>query len=112
MSVCDDCFNEFVHPLFHELMGKNERFEEQYGPHARWDWDHEAVTLTFSDPVKPTVRVDVSVVAGENKARDVACGVQYYGAANDARAAGVNVPNMKDISTGVPGTGFDCDGCR
>jgi hypothetical protein len=43
-------------------MGKNERFKEQYGPHARWDWDDEAVTLTFSDPVKATVRVDVTVV--------------------------------------------------
>ena len=62
MTACDDCFNEFVHPLFHELMGKNERFKEQYGPHARWDWDDEAVTLTFSDPVKATVRVDVTVV--------------------------------------------------
>jgi hypothetical protein len=62
MASCDDCVNEFVHPLFHELMGKNERFEEQYGPHARWDWDDEAVTLTFSDPVSPTVRVDVTIV--------------------------------------------------
>jgi len=62
MAVCDDCFDEFVHPLFHELMGKNERLKEQYGPHAKWDWDDQAVTLTFSDPEKPTVRVDVTIV--------------------------------------------------
>jgi hypothetical protein len=37
VTVCDDCFWEFVHPLFHELMDKNERFEEQYGSHAQYD---------------------------------------------------------------------------
>jgi hypothetical protein len=62
VTVCDDCFWEFVHPLFHELMDKNERFEEQYGSHAQYDWDDEAVTLTFSDPILPTVRIDVTVV--------------------------------------------------
>ena len=62
MTVCDDCFWEFVHPLFHELMDKNERFEEQYGSHAQYDWDDEAVTLTFSDPILPAVRIDVTVV--------------------------------------------------
>ena len=62
MTICDDCFREFAHPLFHELMDKNKRFEEPYGSHARWDWDNEAVTLTFSDPILPTVRIDVTVV--------------------------------------------------
>jgi hypothetical protein len=62
MTLCDDAFNEFVHPLFHELMEKNDAFFERYGRHERWDWDHEAVTLTFSDSELPTVRIDVAVV--------------------------------------------------
>ena len=62
MAVCDDCFEDFVHPLCHELMEKNKAFESQYGDHARWDWDSEAVTLTFSDPSLPTVQIDVAVV--------------------------------------------------
>jgi len=43
-------------------MGKNERFDDVYGGRARWDWDEVAVTLTFSDPVKPAVRIEVSIV--------------------------------------------------
>ena len=62
MALCDDCFEDFVHPLWHELKEKNDRFSEKYGRHERWDWDDEAVTLTFSDPMLPTVRIDVSVV--------------------------------------------------
>jgi hypothetical protein len=62
MALCEGSFQDFVHPLFHELMEKNERFFETYGRHERWDWDHESVTLTFSDPELPTVRIDVSVV--------------------------------------------------
>jgi hypothetical protein len=62
MAACDDCFSEFLHPLVHELMDKNKRFEERYGKHERWDWDDVTATLTFSDPVNPTVRIDVTVV--------------------------------------------------
>jgi hypothetical protein len=62
MTVCDDCFREFLHPIFHKLMDKNNQFFERYGRHVRWDWDDVAATLTFSDPVLPTVRIDVTVV--------------------------------------------------
>ncbi|MGA2278362.1 MAG: DUF6882 domain-containing protein [Terracidiphilus sp.] len=62
MTVCDDCFREFLHPVVHELMDKNERFFERYGQHSRWDWDDEAITLTFSDQVLPTLRIDVTLV--------------------------------------------------
>jgi hypothetical protein len=62
MALCDDCFEDFVHPLWHELKEKNDQFFQQYGKHKRWDWDDAAVTLTFSDPVLPTLRIDVSVV--------------------------------------------------
>lgn len=62
MALCDDCFQDFVHPLSHELIEKNEAFWAEHGRHARWDWDDEAVTLTFSDPVLPTIRIDVAVV--------------------------------------------------
>lgn len=62
MALCDGCFEDFVHPLWHELKEKNDRFAQRYGNHERWDWDDEAATLTFSDPKLPTVRIDVSVV--------------------------------------------------
>jgi len=39
MAVCDDCFEEFVHPLVHESMEKNDRFWEEIGPHDHWDWE-------------------------------------------------------------------------
>jgi hypothetical protein len=62
MAACDDCFQEFVHPLVHESQEKNDRFREKYGRYARWDWDHERGTLTFSDPQMPTLEIDVSIV--------------------------------------------------
>jgi len=43
-------------------MDKNKQFEKRYGEHNRWDWDDEAVALTFSDPENPTLRIDVTVV--------------------------------------------------
>jgi len=62
MALCDGCFEDFVHDLWHELEEKNNRYFETYGRHKRWDWDSEAVTLTFTDSVLPTVRIDVSIV--------------------------------------------------
>jgi hypothetical protein len=62
MAACDDCFEEFVHPLVHAGMDKNDAFKRRYGNHARWDWDHLLSTLTFSDLELPTVRVHCSVV--------------------------------------------------
>ena len=62
MAICDDCFEEFLHPLVHESMEKNERFRKKFGLHARWDWDDERSVLTFSDPVKPALEIDVSIV--------------------------------------------------
>ena len=43
-------------------MGKNEEFEGHYGPHPRWDWDAEALTLTFSGGPKPDIRIGVILV--------------------------------------------------
>lgn len=62
MAVCDDCFHKFVHPLTHEAQDKNRRFSEKYGKYARWDWDDARSTLTFSDPEKPSIEIDVSIV--------------------------------------------------
>jgi hypothetical protein len=62
MTACDDCFGEFLHPLVHELMEKNDRFRERYGFYKRWDWDSDEAELTFSDPCKPTLRIAVTVV--------------------------------------------------
>ena len=62
MAACDDCFEEFAHPLVHESQEKNDRFRVKYGQHARWDWDDERSTLTFSDPERPSLEIDVSIV--------------------------------------------------
>jgi hypothetical protein len=62
MATGDDCFQDFIHPLIHAGMEKNDAFERQYGHHARWDWDDPSSTLTFSDPELPTVAVHCSVV--------------------------------------------------
>jgi len=58
----DEAFQDFIHPLTHEIIGKNERNEATYGGHARWDWDHENSLLTFSDPDNSTLRIKVTVV--------------------------------------------------
>jgi hypothetical protein len=62
MPDMKETFEEFVHALVHDSIEKNERFRNQYGKFKRWDWDSDAVTLTFSDPVKSTLRIDVTVV--------------------------------------------------
>lgn len=62
MADYDDCFWEFLHPLTHEAMEKNKRFEAQYGRHERWDWDDASSTLTFSDGGVPKLRIRVSIV--------------------------------------------------
>jgi hypothetical protein len=62
MAACDDCFDDFVHPLTHEARENNRRFREKYGQYARWDWDDERSTLTFSDPDKTSLEIDVSIV--------------------------------------------------
>lgn len=62
MAICDDCFEEFAHPLIHESQEKNDRFQERFGLHARWNWDDERSTLTFSDPEKIALEIDVSIV--------------------------------------------------
>ncbi len=55
-------FEDFVHPLTHEAIAKNDRNREQYGKHSRWDWDSVMAELTFSDSKNPTLRVDVTIV--------------------------------------------------
>lgn len=62
MATCDDGFDEFVHPLVHASMEKNQRFRDEYGNSARWDWDNERSVLTFSDPEKCAIEIDVSIV--------------------------------------------------
>ncbi len=62
MSVPDDNFEDFLHELVHESMDKNELFWNRHGRYKRWDWDHAAVMLTFSDPNKPSLQIHVTVV--------------------------------------------------
>lgn len=55
-------FEDLLHGFVHESMDKNEQFRNSFGKYKRWDWDEEAVTLTFSDPNKPFLRIHVTVV--------------------------------------------------
>jgi hypothetical protein len=43
-------------------MDKNKRFRERYGLHDRWDWNSESATITLSDPTKPALRINATVV--------------------------------------------------
>jgi len=62
LSNVGESFDELLHELVHESMEKNEQFWKRHGRYKRWDWDDEAVTLTFSDPKKQTLRIQVTVV--------------------------------------------------
>jgi hypothetical protein len=62
VAICDDCFQEFLHPLVHEAMEKNNQFTATYGEHERWDWDSDSATLTFSDGGQPRMRIRCAVV--------------------------------------------------
>jgi hypothetical protein len=62
MAACDNCFEEFVHPLVHAGMEKNDAFKRQFGDFARWNWDDSSSTLTFARTDTPTLRVHCSVV--------------------------------------------------
>jgi hypothetical protein len=55
-------FEDVLHTFVHESIDKNQLFGERYGKYKRWDWDAETVTLTFSDPDKVPLRIDVAVV--------------------------------------------------
>lgn len=61
MAMGDDCFEEFLHPLVHQSMVKNQSFWNKYGKYARWDWDYERSVLTFSDPEKAALHIDASI---------------------------------------------------
>ena len=62
MTADDNRFEEFVHPLIHAGMEKNDAFEHRFGHHDRFEWDDESSTLIFSDDNLPTVHVLCSVV--------------------------------------------------
>ena len=62
MAICGDCFREFLHPLVHESMNKNQRFRKQYGIFDRWDWDADSAILTFSNGGVPKLRIEAAIV--------------------------------------------------
>jgi hypothetical protein len=62
MAACDDCFEEFLDPLVHAGMEKNEAFKRRFGNFARWNWDDLSSTLTLSGPGQPSVRVHCTLV--------------------------------------------------
>ena len=71
MNSSEESFEDLLHALVHESIDKNERFWNQHGKYKRWNWDDEAVTLTFSDPEKPTLKIAVTVV-GTTKGKTMA----------------------------------------
>ena len=62
MTLCVDDFREFVVPLLERLQEKNDRIRAHYGVYATWDWDPDEATLTFRDPAKHDLRIDVTLV--------------------------------------------------
>ena len=62
MTLCADSFGEFLQPLEQRLQEKISHIENLYGPYRRWDWDSEAVTLTFHDSTKHSLRIEVTIV--------------------------------------------------
>jgi hypothetical protein len=62
MTSCDDCFQDFLHPIVHDAIDKNNRFKEKYGQFERWDWDSESATLTFSNSGQARLRVSCAIV--------------------------------------------------
>jgi uncharacterized protein DUF6882 len=61
MTACDQCFRDFLHPLVHASIDKNERFKERYGNHPRWDWDSDSALLAFSNRGNVKLRIRVSI---------------------------------------------------
>lgn len=62
MTLRDESFSEFIHPLLHTLMDKNRRFQEHYGLHEHWEWDVRSSAITFSDLVLPRLQILATVV--------------------------------------------------
>ncbi len=62
MTTPSEEFADFVHPLTHEAIEKNDRNRELYGKHSRWDWDSDSAVLTLSDPEKATLLIDATIV--------------------------------------------------
>lgn len=62
MSLCDESFLEFVHPLQLRLAEKNCHFRLRYGSYSNWKWDPDLATLTFSEPGECDLEIDVTLV--------------------------------------------------
>jgi hypothetical protein len=62
VSLCEDNFSTFVQPLLDRLREKNRGFRQQHGTYRSWDWEPDVAILSFLDPLKPTLEIEVSVV--------------------------------------------------
>jgi hypothetical protein len=62
MTLCVDDFREFVWPLLERLQEKNERIRQRFGDYAQWEWNPDEASLTLSDPGKPDLHIDVTLV--------------------------------------------------
>ena len=63
-SLTDDEASELIHHAVHAGQALQEASDKRWGWRgmARWDFDHKASTLTFSDPKRPTAIADVQLV--------------------------------------------------
>jgi hypothetical protein len=64
MAKSEEEFQQFLHPLVHESMAKNDACNQQFdiGKWPRWDYNADDSTLTFSQDGKPRVVADVLII--------------------------------------------------
>lgn len=62
--MTEDEFSDYAHDAVHELMELNEKYHQQFriGDYARWFYDLEKGTLTFSDHGVPHVVATVQAI--------------------------------------------------
>ena len=66
MEICvtDQEFKEYLHDSVHELIDLNDKYHKEFkiGSYARWDYDFDKATLTFSNEGVPGVIADIQAV--------------------------------------------------
>jgi hypothetical protein len=71
-TLTDDEIEELLHHATHEAQALQAASEKKWhwSKMARWDYDPDASTLTFSDPTKPTIVADIELVGSFSTTTD------------------------------------------